>query len=133
MAKTPQQLGFEWDYELGRLIMGERHVGSGNQVFQKLDASGHTLIISGKHTVNASFSIKESDLDEMLRATVGPEVVFHGLIPILATKFGASGRMIATLDLLQLLDWIRQPPQLIPTTKQDDIRRTARTPNLLRD
>lgn len=131
MSKTPQELGFEFDYELARLIQGVRHVGSGNQAFQRLDASGHTLIFSGKYTSHASFSIKESDLDETLRAAIGPEAASTGLIPILATKF-ASGRIIATLDLLQLLDWIKSPPDLLPATKQENLRRTARTPAILR-
>lgn len=131
MAKTPQELGYEWDYELSRLIGGERHAGSGNRVYSKLDGSGNSLIVSGKYVDAASFSVKEADLDEMLRATVGPEAPTMGLIPILGAKY-RSGRTIAVLDLMQLLDWIRQPPQLIPTSKQDNIRRTARTPKLLR-
>lgn len=132
MAKTPQQLGYEFDHELAALIQGERHMGSGNRPHSRLDASGHTLIFSGKYVDAMSFSIKENDLDEMVRATVGPESMSAGLIPILAAKF-KSGRTIATLDLLQLLDWIRQPPDLVPSTKQDAIRATARTPPYLRD
>lgn len=131
MSKTPQQLGYEWDHELGRLVQGTSHIGSGNRVYQKLDASGHTLILSGKYVDSASFSIKETDLDEMLRATVGPEGHMGGLVPILAAKF-KSGRVIGTLDLLQLLAWLKQPPELIPATKQDAIRHTARTPPHLR-
>lgn len=131
-SPTPQELGFQWDYDLAKLVQGERHVGSGNRAYQRLDASGHTLILSGKHTIHRSFSIAENDLDEMVRATLGPEAATGGVIPILATKFG-SGRMIATLDLLQLLEWIRQPPELVPASKQDGIRRTARTPSFLRE
>lgn len=129
---TPQELGYQWDYELARLVGGERHAGSGNRAYQRLDASGHSLIFSGKHTIHGSFTIAEHDLDEMLRATVGPEGIRPNMIPILGTKFGQTGRTIATLDLAQLLDWVRKPPELVPSTKQDGIRRTARTPSLLR-
>lgn len=132
MSKTPQALGYEFDYELASMIGGERHAGSGNRPHSRLDASGHTLIFSGKYVDAASFSIKEGDLDEMLRATVGPEAIRPSMIPILGTKY-RSGRMIATLELRQLLDWISRPPELIPTSNQDNLRATARTPGYLRD
>lgn len=126
---TPQELGYQWDADLAKLIQGERHIGSGNRPYQKLDASGHTLIFSGKHTIHESFSIKQADLDETLRAALGPEAARPGLIPILAAKFGSSQRTIAVMDLLQLLDWIKSPPELLPATKQEALRRTARTPS----
>lgn len=130
--KTPQQLGYEWDYELARMIGGERHAGSGNRIFARLDASGHGLVISGKYTSHASFSLGEHDLDEMARACIGPEAADPTIIPILGVKY-ASGRKVAVMDLAQLVDWLRAPPELIPSTKQDQIRRTARTPSLSRD
>lgn len=131
MSKTPQELGYDWDGELARLVGGERHKGSGNRVYQRLDASGFEIILSGKHTVHASFSITDGDLDEVVRGAFGPEAVKPYTIPILAVKLG-TGRKVAAMDLEQLIEWIRKPPALIPATKQDEIRSTAKVPPFLR-
>lgn len=129
--KTPQELGYEWDRELARIIQGQAHKGSGNRFYQKLDASGHELVVSGKHTTHASFSITDADLDEVVRGAYGPEAIKPDVIPILAVKLG-TGRMVAALDLMQLIAWIAAPPELIPATKQDQVRATVKVPPYLR-
>lgn len=129
--RTPQQLGYDWDYEVADRIGGTRHTGSGNRPYAKLDASGNELIVSGKYVGHASFSLKEEDLDEAKRAALGPEAASSGATPILAVKF-KSGRTVAVVDLDTLMEWLRSPPELLPSTKQDQIRKTARTASLLR-
>lgn len=128
---TPQELGYQWDAEVARLIGGERHPGSGNRVYRKLDASVGTLIFSGKHTVHRSFSVTDDDLDEAVRAVSGPEGLKPGVVPILAVKLG-TGRKVAVLDLETLVEWLQAPPQIIEPSKQDALRATARTPPFLR-
>lgn len=133
--REAQRKGYEFDAELADLFGGTKHKGSGNRPYCKLDASAASgdvaVVISGKYVDAESGRLKEDDLDEALRATVGPEAASAGVVPILATKF-KSGRMVATLDLQTLIEWLTAPPQLVEATKQDEIRATARTPSFLR-
>lgn len=135
MTKTPQQLGYEWDHEVAALFGGQRHAGSGNRVYQRLDASasggGASVVISGKYVDAASTRLKETDLDEALRATVGPEAANALVVPVLAFKF-KSGRRVGLIDLDTLVQWVTAPPQIIQASKEDVIRATARTPTFLR-
>lgn len=132
MPKTPQELGYEWEQDLARLVGGRVQKGSGSQVHIPLDVAGHTIIWSAKHTIHNSFSVSKKIIDEARLSVQGPAAASLDRIDILAYKMG-DGTMRADLDLLQMLAWIREPPALIPASKQDQIRATARTPGLLRD
>lgn len=113
------------------MIGGTCHSGSGNRIGWALDASGHTIVVSGKYVDSASFQVLETDLDEMLRATVGPEAVRSGTTPVLAVRY-RSGRSIAVMDLLQLMEWIKAPPALLPSSRNEAVRHSARVPPHLR-
>lgn len=113
------------------MIGGTCHPGSGNRIGWALDTSGHTIVVSGKYVDAKSFQVLETDLDEMLRATVGPEAVRSGTTPVLAARY-RSGRSVAVMDLLQLVEWIRRPPELLPSSRNEAVRHTARVPPHLR-
>lgn len=131
-AKTPQDLGREWESELARLVGGKVQKGSGNQVHIPLDVAGHTIIWSAKHTTHASFSISKRIIDEARMSVLGPAAGALDRIDIIGYKLG-DGTMRADLDLMEMIAWIREPPQLIPASKTDNIRATARVPSILRD
>lgn len=113
------------------MIGGTCHPGSGNRIGWALDASGHTIVVSGKYVDSQSFSVLETDLDEMLRATVGPEALRSSTTPVLAARY-RSGRSVAVMDLMQLIEWIKAPPALLPSSRNETVRHTARVPPHLR-
>lgn len=132
MSQTPQDRGREWEHELARLVGGRVQVGSGNQVHIPLDVAGNTIIWSAKHTDALSFRISKAVIEEARMSVIGPAAGSQGRIDIIGYKLG-DGTMRADLDLLELIAWLREPPQLLPATQQERLRHTARTPTLLRD
>lgn len=129
---TPQEKGYEWEREGARLVGGQLQRGSGNRCYARLDVSGYEILWSFKHTEHASFRVSREIIDEARMATNGPEGIKPNTIDIIAYKLG-DGTMRGDLDLMQLIAWIREPPALIPATRQDQLRATAKRPPYLRD
>lgn len=134
-AKTASERGYAWDRELARRIGGERHAGSGNRVYAKLDASvGGVLLASGKHTDAESLRLTPAMVREGIAAVCGPEASSWGADSILAVHFGLDlhGPALAVLDLDLLVSWLKAPPQIIQASKEESLRATARIPPSLR-
>lgn len=137
MDETAQDLGRAWDREVARRTGGRVHPGSGNRILQ-LDARTGLLLIEAKLTSAESIRLSPAMLEQARAAVVGPESMTGGYDSILALKVGATssgdlaGPALAVVDLDLLLSWIRTPPQIVASTKREDLRATARTPSIMR-
>jgi hypothetical protein len=131
---TAQSRGYDWDRELARRIGGRAHVGSGNRPYQKLDAGSGLWIVSGKHTDAASFRLTSDMVHETTRAVLGPESMSGGYLSALAIHMGLDmrGPGILIMDLDQGIEWMRQPPNILPSTADADRRATTRVPPFMR-
>lgn len=135
--QTAQDLGRAWDREVARRTGGRAHPGSGNGVLQ-LDSRTGLLLIEAKLTSHASISLSPAMLEQARAAVVGPEAMTGGYDSILALKVGATsssdlaGPALAVVDLDLLISWLRSPPEIVASTKRDDLRATARTPSIMR-
>jgi hypothetical protein len=131
---TAQARGYEWDRELARRIGGRAHVGSGNRPYQKLDAGSGLWIVSGKHTDADSFRLTTSMVDETVRAVLGPESMSGGYTAALAVHMGKDirGRGLLIMDLDQGIEWMREPPNILPSTADADRRVTTRVTPFMR-
>lgn len=132
MPKTPQELGYEWEHELARLVGGRVQKGSGNLIIARGDVAGRAALLwSAKFSTHLSSPVTKVAIEDAKTMASGPEVgIAHDVV--FGYKLG-DGTMRADLDLLQLIEWLREPPSIIPATKQDAIRATARRPTMLRD
>jgi hypothetical protein len=52
--------------------------------------------------------------------------------PLLAAQFGAEQQRVIVMDFDTFTSWLREPPALLPSSSQDQLRATARTPTMLR-
>lgn len=130
---TPQQLGREWEREGAGIVGGKLVKGSGNLYYARGDVkSGGEIIWSFKHTIHQRSPVDLDVIADARSMALGPHGTNFGAVDLIAYKLG-DGTMRADLDLMQLLAWIRQPPELIAPTKQDVLRHTARTPPYMRD
>lgn len=132
MSQTAQDRGRAFDYELASLIGGRRQVGSGNQVYAKLDASNGEILVSGKHTDAESLRLTPEMMDEAVRAVLGPEAPHSGVDSFIVAQIGESRRHLAIVDLDLLLEWIKSPPAIVPATSQESLRASIRRPPLAR-
>lgn len=132
--KTPQELGFAWDYEVARRAGGRRQSGSGNRPYAQLDAATGLVLMSGKLTVADSIRVSNSMIDEATRAVAGPEAMTGGYDSVLVLNIGGdiNGPAVAVLDFELLLSWMKAPPGIIPATKHEEMRATSRVPPFLR-
>lgn len=134
-----QDLGRAWDYEVARRSGGRRRPGSGNRLVSQLDSRTGLLLIEGKLTTADSIRLTPAMLEQARSATIGPEAMQGGYESVLALKMGVRsaadlpGPALAVLDLDLLLSWIKAPPEIVPATRQESLRATARTPSVLRD
>lgn len=128
---TAQDRGRAWEREVAELIGGRLQPGSGNRVEAQLDVSSGLLLIECKATDAASFSLSTKVWDAVREASTGASSASH-IQSILAVRLGASGHRLGVVDLATLVDWIREPPGLLPATHSSELRRLARTPTVLR-
>lgn len=130
--KTPQQLGYEWEEIVADKFGASIQTGSGNRVFAPLDVSGRRFLISAKNTIHQSFSLSKKVFDEAVEKVLGTKSAGGAdTIPIVCIRF-SDGTEIAALPMDDLIDMMKAPPELIETTKQENIRATARRSSLLR-
>lgn len=130
--KTPQQLGYEWEEKVSKDFDAPIQTGSGNRVYAPLDVAGRRFLISAKNTIHQSFSLSKKVFEEAVEKTVGTKSAGGtDVIPIVAVRLG-DGTEIAVLPMEDLIALMKAPPELIESSKQDNIRHTARTPSLLR-
>lgn len=131
VPETPQDRGRQWEHDLVGLVGGKVQRGSGNRVYARLDVDGRDVLWSAKHTDHLSWSLSRAVFDDARSAVLGPTSIKPDLTTIIATKLG-DGTMIASLDLLELIAWIRKPPALIEPTREDAIKATAKVPPFMR-
>lgn len=131
--QTSQDRGRALDFKMAKRFGGEAVKGSGSQTGFKLDMVTQNRVLVGecKHTDAMSYSVTTQTLDKVKRAVLGPESAKAGVDAILITELG-DGQLIASLDLELLLSWIEAPPAIVPATKEDTLRHTARIPPHLR-
>lgn len=129
---TPQDRGRQWEKDGAKLVGGRLVKGSGNSFHARGDVkNGGQIVWSFKHTIHNSFSVTRDIIEDARSMALGPMAADSSIIDVLAYKMG-DGTMRGDLDLMTLIAWIAQPPEILPATKTDSIRATARTPNLLR-
>lgn len=128
---TPQEKGAEWERQVAALTGGRRTTGSGNRSYSILDVNSGLLAVEAKHTDAESFRVTPQILDDIARQALGPSAgsMASG---VLAIRVGARGRRLAVVDLDELVGWLRSPPSLLPSTKNDELRARARIPSLFR-
>lgn len=131
MPDSAQDRGRAWERELARLVGGRLQKGSGNRCYAKLDVAGRQIIWSAKHTDDLSFRLSRADFDEARQAVMGPSGIDPTIMPILGIHMG-DNTMLASLDLMELIAWIREPPEIIAPTKRDQLRATAKVPPMMR-
>jgi hypothetical protein len=129
---SPQDLGREWEKELVQLVGGRLVHGSGNRCYARGDLkNGGEIVWSAKHTIHRRSPVDLDVIEDARSMALGPHGTNFGAIDVIAYKM-AGDTMRADLDLMNLLAWIREPPQIVAPTSQDNIRNTARTPPHLR-
>jgi hypothetical protein len=126
MTETPQDRGRDWEREGARLVKG-----SGNLFYARGDVRGRELVWSFKHTDSARSPVDHFVIVDARSMALGPTGTNHGALDIIAYQLG-NGMRRADLDLAELVALLQAPPELIPATKQDNLRHTARTPPHLR-
>ncbi len=128
---SAQDRGREFEREVAELVGGKLQPGSGNRVEAQLDVSGGLILIETKHTDAASFSITSKIWDAVREASSGSSSATYSMT-MLAVRLGATGHRLGVVDLALLADWLRAPPELLPSAPGSELRRLARTPTLLR-
>jgi hypothetical protein len=96
----------------------------------QLDVSGGLILVEAKSTDARSFSLTTKIWDSVREASTGSSSAAY-VQAVLAVRLG-DGTRLGVVDLDALVDWIRQPPGLLPATASSELRRLARTPTLLR-
>jgi hypothetical protein len=84
IKRTPQQQGRDYELELAARLGGTPQPNSGAGPRYKLDLKLASLLFSVKHTTHASYSLKATDLQEMVAGAQGPGG--RGEIPAMAIK-----------------------------------------------
>lgn len=127
MSETPQDRGREWERNLARIVGAQLVKGSGNTFYARGDVRGREIIWSAKHTDHLSSPVNNAVIADARSMALGPTGTNHGALDIVAYQIG-NGVMRADLDLRELVEMLKAPPELIPASSQDNLRYTARTP-----
>lgn len=131
MAETAQQRGREWEREGASLFGMKPRPDSGAGVY-KLDAGGHTLVVSFKHTDDESFRVTQDMVQELRDATSGPGGVGQHVTGLIAVRF-AGVELVSVMTLGDQIALFKQQTRLIPPTKDEARRSQASTPAFLRE
>jgi hypothetical protein len=129
---TPQEEGYAWERQGAADLGAQLQVGSGNRSYAPLDAAGYELLVSFKYTGAIRSPIDKQAIEEARAAVLGARSASPGRIDIIGYKLG-DGTRRADLDWMQFIAWIKEPPTLVPATKQENLRHSARLPSSARD
>jgi hypothetical protein len=129
---TPQELGYAWERQGAADLGASLQIGSGNRSYAPLDAAGHELLVSFKYTSAIRSPIDRQAIEEARAAVLGARSASPGRIDVIGYKLG-DGTTRADLDWMQFIAWIKEPPSIVPATKQESLRHSARLPSSARD
>jgi hypothetical protein len=128
---TPQQKGRQWEDEWTGQTEGSQQINSGAVWFSKMDVSDRAFLWSCKYTDKKSFSIKASDIDEVVYAVEGPGGVGIDTMPGMAIRI-ADACDLVVLRKEDFLRLIQTEVKYVEPSKQDAKRAKSKIPQLLR-
>lgn len=131
-GSTPQDLGYAWEREGVADLGVQLQMGSGNRAYAPLDASGRELLVSFKYTSHLRSPVDRRVIEEARAAVIGARSASPGRIDIIGYKLG-DGTTRADLDWMQLIAWIKEPPEIVAATKTESLRHSARLPSSMRE
>lgn len=126
MAKTPQQLGFDFEEEFAGLLGSKVTPGSGNQWFAKMDIGDGHILWSLKHTIKDTLTVNQKLINEVENAA-GAE----GSMPGIAVK--VAGEPFVMLRMEDFIKIVQEEIKIAPPSRSEIKRKNAATPLILRD
>lgn len=138
MKKKPKNwIGRKFEEVFAKRFSSEKVPGSGSGIFRKMDVEGKRLLWSLKATDNESFSVKQTDLDEVTRAVKGPGGIGGSFIPVLGFTMTDDPKptdrvfvVIEAEDFVDLLESKSDP--IFQPSKTKEKYKAANVPSLFR-
>lgn len=132
MGKEERDRGIQFEEEFAARFGVEPHRGSGNKWYCRMDlGTGQPILWSLKSTKHASFSVQQSDIDEVIEAVEAPGGVGGDVLPGLGVRVRDLDLVVLRAD--DFIALITEQMAYIRPSKAEVKRAAARVSLLLRD
>lgn len=129
MAKKNK--GLEFEHLFAKSVLSKPNPGSGNKWYARMDIVDSLITWSCKFTSKKSFSLKQSDIDEVVGVATGPGS--NDSIPALAIRIGTSDYDVVVLRKDDFLRIVQEETKYVQATKTEAKRKRTKIPRLLQE